>query len=71
MIIFFIHKGVLLTQEPEFQELIGQAKYAVCNVGFEAQGLKGKTVPGMPRNRFRHPGPARRDDRRLDRYLVM
>jgi hypothetical protein len=69
--LFFSHKGVLLTQVPEFQELIGQAEYSVCNVGFEAQGLKGKTVPGMPETGFatqaRH-GTMIED---VDRYLVM
>jgi hypothetical protein len=71
VIIFFSHKGVLLTQEPEFQELIGQAEYSVCNVGFEAQGLKGKTVPGMPETGFATQARHGMMIEDVDRYLVM
>jgi len=44
--IFFTGKGVRLTQEPDFQKLIGRAKVALCEVSYRAQGLKGD-VPGL------------------------
>jgi len=71
VLLFFSHKGVLLTQEPEFQELVGHAKYAVCNVGFEAQGLKGKTVPGMDETGFATQARHGEMIEDCDRYLVM
>ncbi len=71
VIIFFSHKGVFLTQEPEFKELVGHARYSLCNVGWEANGLKGKTVPGMDDKGFgtqaRH-GEIIED---CDKYLVL
>lgn len=44
--IFFTGEGVLVTQEPRFQELVGQAKMALCEVSFRGLGLKGE-VPGI------------------------
>jgi hypothetical protein len=42
--IFFSHLGTLLTQDPRFGELEGKAKLALCNVGFESNGLKPPVV---------------------------
>lgn len=44
--VFFTGKGVRLTQEPDFQKLIGKAKLALCEVSYRAQGLEGD-VPGL------------------------
>jgi hypothetical protein len=44
--IFFSGEGVLVTQEPRFAELVGQAKMALCEVSFRALGLEGD-VPGI------------------------
>ena len=44
MTIFFSHVGTLLTQDPRFEELEGLANMAVCNVGFESNGLKPPVV---------------------------
>jgi hypothetical protein len=44
--IFFTGKGVLLTQTPEFTQLVGKAKMSLCDVSFRALGLKGE-VPGF------------------------
>jgi hypothetical protein len=52
VILFFSHKGVLLTQEPEFKELIDCGKKSLCHVGFEANQLTGKPVPGMTEKDF-------------------
>ena len=52
MKIFFTHKGVLLTQEPRFPELTGLADLSLCNVGYEANNLKGKPAPGVPESGF-------------------
>ena len=42
--IFFTHVGVLLTQDPRFEELEELATMAVCNVGFESHGLEPPVV---------------------------
>ncbi len=59
--IFFTHSGVLLTQDPKFRELadIGPEDMALCNVGWEAHGLKGRPAPAGMRtedlsNQSRH-----------------
>lgn len=44
--IFFSGKGVLLTQEPDFARLAGQARLSVCDVSFRALELSGE-VPGV------------------------
>jgi len=41
VVIFFTGNGVLLTQSPEFKQLAGKAKMALCDVSFKALGLKG------------------------------
>jgi peroxiredoxin family protein len=71
VIIFFTHKGVFLTQEPEFPELVGHARYAVCNVGFEANGLKGKPVPGMDDTGYATQSRHGEMIEDVDRYLVL
>ena len=44
--IFFTGEGVLITQEPRFEELNSRAKMALCEVSFRALGLEGD-VPGI------------------------
>ncbi len=45
--VFLSHKGVLLTQDPRFTELLRLTRrLALCNVGFEANGLK-RPVMGL------------------------
>lgn len=45
--IFLTHDGVLITQDPRYQELadIGPEKLSLCNVSWEELGLKGKPIP--------------------------
>ncbi len=45
VILFFTHKGTLLTRDPRFSELDG-LRISVCRVGFESRGLK-PPVPGI------------------------
>jgi hypothetical protein len=46
-IVFLSHKGVLLTQDRRLPELLSLAgHFALCNVGFEANGLE-KPVAGI------------------------
>ena len=40
VIIFFTHRGTLLTQDPRFSELEGKARMSLCRVSFESQNLK-------------------------------
>ena len=52
--VFLTSKGVLLPQQPEFMELDGLLDLeggddlALCNVGYEAAGLKGQQAPLIP-----------------------
>jgi len=46
VVVFFTGEGVLVTQDPRFQELAGRAKMALCEVSFRAHDLKGD-VPGL------------------------
>jgi len=71
VIIFFSHKGILMTQDPEFAELIGHAQYSVCNVGYEAQGLQGKSIPGMDATGFATQARHGVIIEECDRYLVL
>ena len=40
VIIFFTHRGTLLTQDPRYSELEGKARMSLCRVAFESHGLK-------------------------------
>ena len=72
--IFLTHKGVLLTQDPRYQELadIGPDEFALCKVSWEQCGLEGRPVPaGMEAkdmaNQSRHVYMIEM----CDRYLVL
>ena len=71
VITFFTHKGVLLTQEPEFMKLAGKAKHALCYAGFKANGLEGKSVPGMNETGFATQFRHAEIMEEVDRYLVL
>ena len=43
VIIFFTHRGTLLTQDPRFSELEGKARMFLCRVAFESHGLESPT----------------------------
>jgi len=45
VILFFTHKGILLTRDPRFSELDG-LRMSVCRVGFESHELK-TPIPGI------------------------
>lgn len=47
LVIFFTHEGVLMSQDPKYQELadIGPEEMTLCNVRWEELGLKGKPIP--------------------------
>ena len=70
--VFFTHTGVLLTQVPEFTELSKtKANLSLCNVGYEAQGLKGKPAPGVPETGFATQARNGTMIEECDRYVVM
>jgi hypothetical protein len=71
VILFFSHKGVLLTQEPKFTELIGHGKITLCKVSFEANGLKGKSIPGISKKNFGSQINHGDMIAEVDRYIVM
>jgi len=71
VVIFFSHKGVLLTQEPEFRELIGHGRKSLCNVVYEANGLKGKPAPGIEEKDFGTQARHGEIIEEVDRYIVM
>jgi hypothetical protein len=39
VMIFFTHRGTLLTQDPRFSELEAKARISLCRVSFESQGM--------------------------------
>ena len=67
--IFFTGQGVLLTQDPNWEKLVGKAKLAICDVSFRANGLSGD-VPGLGFKDF--ATQARNADMiaECDRYVV-
>jgi predicted peroxiredoxin len=67
--IFFTGHGVLLTQKPEFAELVGKAKLSVCDVSFRANGLEGE-VPGVGFKDFATQARNAEMIEECDRYLV-
>jgi predicted peroxiredoxin len=68
--IFFTGKGVLLTQEERFKELVDVAKLYVCDVSFRANGLEGKEVPGVGFKQFVTQARNAEMIEQCDRYLV-
>lgn len=71
VVIFFTHKGVLLTQDANFSELAGHARYFLCNVSFENSGLKGKQVPGIDETGFATQARHGEIIEECERYLVL
>jgi hypothetical protein len=67
--IFFTHLGVLLTQDPRFNELEGLAKMSLCNVGFEDHGLK-TPVPGIGEKDYATQARNGEMIEECDRYVV-
>ena len=70
--IFFSGRGVLLTLDPRFKELVGKADLAVCDVSFRANGLHGreKEVPGVGFKDFATQAKNAEMLATSDRYLV-
>ena len=67
--IFFTGQGVLLTQKPEFEDLVGKAKLSVCDVSFRGNGLEGD-VPGVGFKDFATQARNAEMIKECDRYLV-
>ena len=67
--IFFTGQGVFLTQQPEFEKLVGKAKLSVCDVSFRANGLEGD-VPGVGFKDFATQAKNAEMIKECDRYLV-
>jgi predicted peroxiredoxin len=68
--IFFTGRGVLLTQKPEFEQLVGKAKLSVCDVSFRANGLSGD-VPGVGFKDFATQARNAEMIKSCDRYVVL
>ena len=47
--LFFTGKGVQLTMQAQFKELVGKAALSICDASFRANGLHGREheVPGV------------------------
>ena len=52
--LFFTGKGVLLTLDPRFKQLVGKASLSICDASFRANGLQGREreVPGVTMQDF-------------------
>ena len=68
--IFFTGKGVLLTQSPDFQKLLGKARMSLCDVSFRSLGLKGD-VPGLGFKDFATQAKNADLIEKSDRYVVL
>jgi predicted peroxiredoxin len=68
--IFFTGKGVLLTQMPDFEKLVGKAKMSLCDVSFRSLGLKGD-VPGLGFKDFATQAKNAELIEKSDRYVVL
>ena len=67
--IFFTGQGALLTQKPEFEQLVGKAKLSVCDVSFRANSLSGD-VPGVGFKDFATQARNAEMIESCDRYVV-
>jgi predicted peroxiredoxin len=67
--IFFTGQGVLLTQDPDWDKLVGKAKLAICDVSFRANGLSGD-VPGLSFKDFATQAKNAEMIAECDRYVV-
>ena len=67
--IFFTGQGVLLTQDPDWEKLVGKAKLAICDVSFRANGLSGD-VPGLGFKDFATQAKNAEMIAECDRYVV-
>ena len=67
--IFLTHLGVLLTQDPRFDELGGLASVSLCNAGFEGYGLK-PPVPGIGEKDYATQSRNGEMIKEIDRYVV-
>jgi predicted peroxiredoxin len=78
--VFFTGEGVLLTQDPSFNQLLDVAKtgsakqhghVTVCEVSYIANGLKGKPVPGLRDKDFVTQGKNAEMVEECQRYVVL
>jgi len=69
--IFFTGEGVQLTQDPRIAELTGIAKVTLCEVSFEANGLKGKQVPGLGFKDYATQGKHAEMVDECERYVIL
>ena len=70
VVIFFTHKGLLLTQDPRFSELTGEAEMSLCRVSYEANDLRGKPAPGLLQSGFATQARNAMMIEDCDRYVV-
>jgi hypothetical protein len=72
--IFFTHKGVLMTQDPKFQELadIAFGELSLCNHSWEEFGFSDKPIPhGMSEDDLGSQSRHVALIEKCDRYLVI
>ena len=67
--LFFTGKGVLLTQHPDFEKLVGKARLSVCDISFRMLGLSGP-APGIIFNDFATQLRNAEMIEKCDRYVV-
>ncbi len=67
--IFFTGRAVMLTQNSDFEKLVGKARLAVCDVSFRAFGLSGD-VPGVGFKDFATQARNAELVEESDRYVV-
>ena len=70
--IFFSGRGVLLSMDSKFKQLVGKAKLSICDISFRSNGLHGREeeVPGVGFKDFATQARNAEMASRVDRYVV-
>ncbi|MGD2271124.1 MAG: hypothetical protein PVI06_12040 [Desulfobacterales bacterium] len=68
--IFFTGKGVLLTQKPGFEKLVGKADIKLCDVSFRNFGLQAD-IPGLDFKDYATQAKNADMIQKCERYVVL
>ena len=69
--VFFTGKGVCLTQDPRFSNLLEIANVSVCETSYFANGYQGKPIAGLTDKDFVTQGRNAEMVEESDRYIVL
>ncbi len=70
ILIFFSGRGVLLTQEAKFENIINLSTPYICEVSYRAHGFEGREIPGVVFKQFVTQARNAEMLEECERYLV-